>query len=112
MGYLLQDFVMIDSFKTAQVLNGKFPMLELPAGQQVTGDEPVTFAELLTRSVGRVDELAKESESLAVDLAVGKPVELHQVMIASAKAQIAMELFIEIRNKLIEAYQQVSQMPV
>jgi flagellar hook-basal body complex protein FliE len=37
----------------------------------------------------------------------GEPVELHQVMAASEEASISLELMVEIRNKLIEAYRTV-----
>ena len=42
----------------------------------------------------------------------GQPIELHQVMIAAEKAGIALELLVETRNRLVEAYQELMRMPV
>lgn len=70
------------------------------------------FPDLLARMIGKVQELTDESDRLSVDLALGQPVELHQVMLAATKARLALELLIELRNKVIEAYQEISRMPV
>ena len=42
----------------------------------------------------------------------GKPVDLHQVMIAAEQAGLALQLTVQVRNKIIEAYQEISRMQV
>lgn len=89
----------------------------LPSGNLQSIGQPAlpdqtSFSDTLSEMLGKVDDLGEKSGNLVVDLAVGRPVELHQVMLAGAKAQISLELIIEIRNKLIEAYQEISRMPV
>lgn len=93
------------------VMPGKFPALEIKpvSGETETGE---SFADLLAMAIDNVQGLSETSNDLKLDLALGRPVELHQVMLAGAKAQLALELLIEIRNKLIEAYQEISRMPV
>jgi flagellar hook-basal body complex protein FliE len=92
-------------------LPGTFPALRLPSkGANTEGG--TGFSDLLAQMVGKVQELGVESDRLSVDLALGRPVELHQVMLAATKAQLALELLIELRNKIIEAYQEISRMPV
>jgi flagellar hook-basal body complex protein FliE len=98
----------IDGIKST--LPGKFPALGINSPAE--SPETEKFSDFLSRAIGSVDDLSRESDRLAVDLALGKPVELHQVMLAASKAQIAMELFIELRNKLIEAYQEISRMQI
>jgi len=75
--------------------------------------EPGTgFADTLKRGIGigDVSELQVESQN-AIDAFVrGDPVEIHQVMAAVEEAGIALELLIEIRNRLTEAYRTVIQM--
>ena len=44
--------------------------------------------------------------------AMGEPVEIHDVMLAFGKAETTMRLFIEMRNKVIETYQEIMRMPV
>lgn len=103
---------MTDSMRIVNPLPGKIPMYEVPSIEEAGGKIPVDFANLLAEGINNVNNLAKASEKLTVDLALGKPVELHQVMLASTKASIALELLIEIRNKVLEAYQEISRMPV
>jgi len=109
-GQLVYASMMIEPGKLGSVLPGKFPALSIPTDP--TESVPETFGELLARGIERVQELGDERDVLSLDLALGKPVELHQVMLAATKAQLALELFIELRNKLIEAYQEISRMPV
>ena len=53
-----------------------------------------------------------ESDKLTEKLALGQDVDLHQVMIASQKASITTQLTLEVRNKAIEAYQEMMRMQV
>jgi flagellar hook-basal body complex protein FliE len=45
-------------------------------------------------------------------LAVGTETNVHQVMLALEKARLSLELVVQVRNKLLEAYQSVMQMQV
>lgn len=70
----------------------------------------VSFADTLRGMVGQVSE-AQETSSHAVQAFLrGEPVELHQVMAASEEAGIALDMLIEVRNKLTEAYRTVINM--
>ncbi len=91
---------------------GAFPGLEIPSPTKAPEGAPETFSDLLAEAVSKIEELKGESDLATIELALGRPVELHQVMLSSAKAQIALELFIELRNKLIEAYQEINRMPM
>jgi len=103
---------MTETGNIGSVLPGKFPALSIQGKLDTESIGPGTFAEMLADSINNVQELQAETDRLSVDLALGKPVELHQVMLAATKTQIAMELLIEMRNRLIEAYQEISRMPV
>ncbi len=71
------------------------------------------FAELLKQSVARVNELQQESDTLRTALELGDPnVSLPQVMIASEKASVAFQATLQVRNKLVEAYKEIMNMPV
>ncbi len=103
---------MTDSMRIVNPLPGTIPIFKVPSIEEAGEKPPVDFADLLAKGINSVNDLTRESEKLTVDLALGKPVELHQVMLASTKASIALELLIEIRNKVLEAYQEISRMPV
>ena len=69
-----------------------------------------SFADALRRAIGDVSELQHEARSAITSFLRGEPVEIHEVMAATEEAGIALELLIEIRNKLTEAYRSVIQM--
>jgi flagellar hook-basal body complex protein FliE len=62
--------------------------------------------------LGSVNQLTQTSDAKQRDLAMGKDVELHDVMIAAEKASVAVNLTMQIRNKLVESYQEVMRMQV
>ena len=67
---------------------------------------------LLKESIEKVNEAQIESDQLTEKLARGQDVDLHQVMIASQKSSVTMQLTLEVRNKAIEAYQEMMRMQV
>ena len=84
---------------------------ELGARSIAFGGEPkVSFADTLKNALGDVSELQNEAQDAIGAFLRGEPVEIHEVMAATEEAGIALEMLIEIRNKLTEAYRAVSQM--
>ena len=71
-----------------------------------------SFEKTLKKFITDVNSLKNQEAELTVDLAKGEVEDVHDVMIAVEKANIAMELMLEIRNKIVEAYQEVMRMPV
>ena len=53
-----------------------------------------------------------ESDKMTQKLILGENVDLHNVMITAQKASIALNATMEVRNKVIEAYQEIIRMPV
>ncbi len=70
------------------------------------------FGDLLKDSIERVRALEREADLQATRLVAGDVEDLHEVSLASEKARIAMELAIQVRNKAIEAYQEIMRMQV
>lgn len=70
----------------------------------------VSFQEVLKAALGDVSQLQGEAQHAIGRFVRGEQVELHQVMAATEEAGIALELLIEIRNKLTEAYRAVINM--
>jgi flagellar hook-basal body complex protein FliE len=62
--------------------------------------------------LSQVNQLQDDSKRLANEAAIGGDVDLHDVMIASEKASVSMQLTMTIRNKLVEAYQEIMRMQV
>jgi len=63
--------------------------------------------------VGKVNETQQASNKLATAFEMGTSgVDLTDVMIASQKASVSMQAMTQVRNKLVQAYQDIMQMPV
>lgn len=72
--------------------------------------EGVSFADTLKQAINGVSD-AQDNASAQKDAFLnGEPVELHQVMAAGEEAGIALEMLVEIRNKVLEAYKTVVAM--
>jgi flagellar hook-basal body complex protein FliE len=89
-----------DSPVVSQIERGRGYPLELDS------DTP-SFGELFARVINDAGQLQRESKDLIAAFVRGEPVELHQVMAAAEEAAISLELLVEIRNKLTEAYRSV-----
>jgi len=71
-----------------------------------------SFGDVLQETVDQVNTLQVEADKLAQDLASGKLEDLHTVMVAMSKASLALEFTIQVRNKVIEAYQELMRTQV
>jgi flagellar hook-basal body complex protein FliE len=65
------------------------------------------FSSLLTDAVGSVNTLETQAHTAVDGLMSGNGVDVHQAMIATQKASMAFELALSVRNKAMQAYQQV-----
>ncbi|ARA97168.1 MULTISPECIES: flagellar hook-basal body complex protein FliE [Geobacillus] len=70
------------------------------------------FAAFLKEALNNVNDKQIQADALTEKLVRGENVQLHDVMIAAQKASVALQLTIEIRNKAIEAYQEMMRMPL
>lgn len=70
------------------------------------------FATTLKDAIKSVDTLQKDSDLKTQQLATGKNTNIHETMIATEKADIALRLMVQVRNKIIEAYQEIMKMQV
>ncbi len=68
---------------------------------------PTPFADLMTDAVGQVSKLEDQARVAVDGLMTGSGVDVHQAMIATQKASMAFELALAVRNKAVQAYQQV-----
>ena len=71
-----------------------------------------SFGRMLTDSIDQVNRLQVEADSSINDLAMGKQTDIHQTMVAMEKASISFELLMQIRNKIVSAYDQIMRMPI
>jgi len=72
----------------------------------------VSFADMLSRAVNSVDASMKASEQGVQDFIAGETDNIHDVMISMQRAQISFQMMVEVRNKAIEAYHELSRMQI
>jgi len=71
-----------------------------------------SFANLLEKSITETNDLLQASDKAASDLAIGRSENIHEAMIATEKAETALKLLVQVRNKAIDAYQEIMRMQV
>lgn len=72
-----------------------------------------SFSDMLGQAVNKVSETQQAANKLATAFEMGQSgVDLTDVMIASQKASVSMQAMTQVRNKLVQAYQDIMQMPV
>ncbi len=82
-----------------------------PAGGAVAAPGQ-DFGKLVDDMVGKVSELQSQADQSIQSLATGQGKGLHEVMIAVEKASISFQMLTQVRNKAVEAYQEIMRMPV
>lgn len=70
------------------------------------------FSKLMEQALERVNDEQIEARELGNKLVTGEAENLHEVMIASEKAKLSMQLTLEVRNKILNAYKEIMRMPV
>jgi len=84
-----------------------------PSGGDAADGQPITpskpFDGFLANSIQDVVDLRSKSKEMTRGLVMGEDVELHDVMIAGSKSEVAFNLMLEVRNKLIDAWEKLSR---
>lgn len=79
---------------------------------EANGAGSTSFGEVLESFMGRVNQSQHDADAMVESLALGEPVDAHQVMMALSEASNAMQLTLQVRNKALEAYQELMRTPV
>ncbi|MCL4432664.1 MAG: flagellar hook-basal body complex protein FliE [Epsilonproteobacteria bacterium] len=91
----------IKSLSTADLLANK---IASPVESSSTN-----FAQELKNALGNVNQMQVQSEQAMSDIATGSVKDLHQAAIAIDKAEISMKLMLEVRNKALNAYKEITR---
>lgn len=70
------------------------------------------FGKVLRESLGEVNELQAQADQAVEALVTGKGISLHETMVALEKADLSFRLMMEVRNKIVKAYQEILSMQV
>ncbi|DAB39492.1 MAG: flagellar hook-basal body complex protein FliE [Sulfuricurvum sp.] len=91
----------IKSLSTADLLANK-------SGNTVEASS-TDFAQELKNALGNVNQMQVDGERAMSDIATGSVKDLHQAAIAIDKAEISMKLMLEVRNKALNAYKEITR---
>lgn len=83
---------------------------KLSPGQAVTPATESSFDSVLGRLVRDVNAKQLDAAAASRDMMSGGKVSLHQAMIAMEEASVSFQLMVEVRNKLLESYQEIMRM--
>lgn len=97
--------------KSIQALLPKVtPPTEVPGAKPAEG--AASFGQVLKDSLSQVNHLQHEADTAIQELATGGKATLHDTMLALQKADLSFKLMMQVRNKIVEAYQEVLRMSV
>lgn len=71
-----------------------------------------SFGELLKQQLNQVNELQQDAKEAVEDLAAGRRDDLESVIMATEKADVAFRMLLQVRNKVMDAYEEVKQIRV
>lgn len=101
---------------TVNLLNQIREMSSLVEGAKTevaTSTHETSFNNFLQQALGNVNELTQTADGLKAKFEMGDPsVSLSDVMVASQKERLGSSAVMVVRNKLVQAYQEVMNMPV
>jgi flagellar hook-basal body complex protein FliE len=83
------------------------PGIPDPAARPGQGQDGGDFGAVFQDAVGKVDQLRQEAAASLERFLSGENEELHQAVLATQKAELSFELFLQVRNKVVQAYQEV-----
>ncbi|GHH99978.1 flagellar hook-basal body complex protein FliE [Neobacillus kokaensis] len=79
---------------------------------QAAAEPSASFGNLLQKYIQEANSAVNEFETKSLALAKGEPINLHDVTIAAQKASIAVTLTTQVRDKAMEAYQEIMRMQI
>lgn len=99
---------MIGRIDGLQPRNGALPAQPAGRPHQAISD----FGRALAGALERLDASQQQAEAMAVDFATGRTDDIAAVIMAGERARLSLELAVSLRNKVIEAYQEIMRLPL
>ena len=92
------------------------PNLQVPEIRtpRMPGNEKseTSFGEILKDAISTVNEVQKQSDQEIQKLMTGESQDLHTTLIAVQKADLSFQMMMQVRNKIVQAYQEIMRMQI
>ena len=72
-----------------------------------TADTGTTFKSVLENTINNVEQTRSDANQAVSGFLNGEDVELHTTILAAQKAELSFEMFLQVRNKVVQAYQEI-----
>jgi len=86
------------------------PSAATPATNTSTSQSDSGFGSTLTSAIEQVEQVHTDAQQQISDLLQGNRQDVHNVMIAVEKADVAFQLMMQVRTKIVNAYQEISRL--
>lgn len=100
----------MSDFGIGSIGPNELPVTSQTSQKSAPTDGRISFSQWLHQSLGKVTQLQQQADTATLKLTTGENKDIHNTMIAMQKADIATSLMIEVRNKLISAYDEIKRM--
>ena len=84
----------------------------IDSGSAAASGAGADFASLLTKSLGNAVQAGQQAESQAVSAVSGGSGDLTQVVTAVSRAELALQTTVAVRDRVLQAYQDIIKMPI
>lgn len=71
-----------------------------------------SFADAIGAAVSQVETAQSDARTASANLLVGGQGDVHNVALAAQRAELSLEMFLQVRNKFVQAYQEIMRMPM
>lgn len=86
------------------------PSLAVDPIGSTPGSGPSAFGQILEKAINQTEQLQSNAQQQVGGLLNGSGVDVHSATIAVQKADLSFELMMQVRNKIVQAYQEISHM--
>ena len=86
------------------------PLADTLAPRAGPGPGANPFVEVFQEAVHRVEQYRVDAEQATSRLLRGQDEDLHRVAVATQQAELSLELFLQVKNKVVQAYQEIMRM--
>jgi flagellar hook-basal body complex protein FliE len=93
-------------------INPKLQIPEIRTPRTQEGENGAGFGDVLKDAISTVNELQKQSDQEIQKLMTGESKDLHTTVIAMQKADLSFQMMMQVRNKIVQAYQEIMRMQV
>lgn len=83
-----------------------------PTASATVGAPAAGFGDALSRGLQGVSALEQSADNVAQSIATGGGAQVHDLMIATTKSQVATDTLVAVRNRAVEAYQEIMRLQV